>query len=307
MKSRYTLHVSLLGDLKRIVDLDPNVPNSAFELRVPQQQLHGTQVLRFSIDQRRLRAPHGVCAIRRRVEPDFFDPSLQNPGILPCAEVRRVVDPAREEVVLLGEVDGSKFKAVNARDRNFTPNKIKKRQEQIEESIKRYLDAVDTADRTLSGAELQAKTDHLQDKLKTMRDQMRRMKRIEQRLKHEPDEQLSLTDSDARSMATSGRGSGIVGYNVQTAVDTKHHLIVAHEVTNEGHDRTQLAPMAVAAREAMGKQKLLAIADRGYFSGLQIKACCGGRHRRDLAQAYDLRSEIRGALQQERFHLHRSR
>ncbi len=170
-------------------------------------------------------------------------------------------------------IDGSKFKAVNARDRNFTPNKVKKRQEQIEESIKRYLDALDTADRTLSGAELQAKTKHLQDKLKTMRDQMRRMKRIEQRLKNEPDEQLSLTDRDARSMATSGRGSGIVGYNVQTAVDTKHHLIVAHEVTNEGHDRTQLAPMAAAAREAMGKRKLLAIADRGYFNGLQIKAC----------------------------------
>jgi transposase len=170
-------------------------------------------------------------------------------------------------------VDGSKFKAVNARDRNFTPNKVKKRQEQIEESIKRYLDALDTADRTLSGAELQAKTEHLQEKLKTMREQMRRMKRIEQRLKNEPDEQLSLTDRDARSMATSGRGSGIVGYNVQAAVDTKHHLIVAHEVTNEGHDRTQLAPMAAAARDAMGAQKLIAIADRGYFNGLQIKAC----------------------------------
>ena len=116
-------------------------------------------------------------------------------------------------------IDGSKFKAVNARDRNFTPNKVKKRQEQIEESVKRHLDALDTADRTLSGTELQAKTEHLQDNLKTMRDQMRRMKRIEQRLKKAPDEQLSLTDRDARSMATSGRGSGIVGYNVQTAVD----------------------------------------------------------------------------------------
>jgi transposase len=170
-------------------------------------------------------------------------------------------------------IDGSKFKAVNARDRNFTPNKVKKRQEQIEESIKRYLDALDTADRTLSGAEFQSKTEHLQEKLKTMRNQMRRMKKIEQCLENEPDNQLSLTDRDARSMATSGRGSGIVGYNVQTAVDTKHHLIVAHEVTNEGHDRTQLAPMAVAARAAVGKQKLLAIADRGYFNGLQIKAC----------------------------------
>ncbi|MDP9123897.1 MAG: IS1182 family transposase [Pseudomonadota bacterium] len=170
-------------------------------------------------------------------------------------------------------IDGSKFKAVNARDKNFTPNKVQKRQEQIEESIKRYLDALDTADRTQGPAEFNAKADRLQDKLKTMREQMRRMKQIEQRLKTEPAGQLSLTDRDARSMATSGRGSGIVGYNVQVAVDAKHHLIAAHEVTNEGSDRAQLAPMAAAARQAMGKDKLLAIADRGYFSGPQIKAC----------------------------------
>ena len=170
-------------------------------------------------------------------------------------------------------IDGSKFKAVNTRDRNFTAGKVKKQKEQIEESIKRYLDALDTADRTLPPAELQVKSKHLQDKIKTMRQQMRRMKRIERRLKSEPDGQLSLTDPDARSMATSGRGSGIVGYNVQTAVDAKHHLIVAHEVTNEGHDRAQLATMAVAARDAMGKTKLQAVADRGYYSGPQIKAC----------------------------------
>ena len=106
-----------------------------------------------------------------------------------------------------------------------------------------------------------------------MREQMRLMQGIEQQLKHEPDGQLSLTDPDARSMATSGRGSGIVGYNVQVAVDAKHHLIVAHEVTNSGSDRAQLAPMAAAAREAMGKKKLQAVADRGYYSGPQIKAC----------------------------------
>jgi transposase len=170
-------------------------------------------------------------------------------------------------------VDGSKFKAVNARDRNFTPGKVQKRQEQIEESIKRYLDALDTADRTQPPAEFQGKSEHLQDKLRTMREQMRRMQGIEQQLKHEPDGQLSLTDRDARSMATSGRGSGIVGYNVQVAVDAKHHLIVAHEVTNAGSDRAQLAPMAAAAREAMGKKKLQAVADRGYYSGPQLKAC----------------------------------
>jgi transposase len=170
-------------------------------------------------------------------------------------------------------IDGSKFKAVNTRDRNFTPGKVKKRQEQIEDSIKRYLDALETADRTLPAAEFQAKAEHLKDKLKTMREQMRRMKRIEQRLERDPEGQLSLTDPDARSMATSGRGSGIVGYNVQLAVDAKHHFVVAHEVTNQGHDRTHLASMAIAAREAMGKNKLKAVADRGYYNAPQIKAC----------------------------------
>jgi transposase len=189
---------------------------------------------------------------------------------------RRFIDLCRELKLFsqaVVAIDGSKFKAVNARDRNFTPGKVRKRQEQIEESIKRYLDALDTADRTQPPAEFQGKSEHLQDKLRTMREQMRRMQGIEQQLKHEPDGQLSLTDRDARSMATSGRGSGIVGYNVQVAVDAKHHLIVAHEVTNAGSDRAQLAPMATAAREAMGKKKLQAVADRGYYSGPQIKAC----------------------------------
>ncbi len=189
---------------------------------------------------------------------------------------RRFVELCRELKLFsqaVVAVDGSKFKAVNARDRNFTPGKVQKRKEQIEESIKRYLDALDTVDRTQAPAEFQGKAEHLHEKLRTMREQMRRMQDIEQRLKREPDGQLSLTDPDARSMATSGRGSGIVGYNVQVAVDAKHHLIVAHEVTNSGSDRAQLAPMAAAAGEAMGKKKLQAVADRGYYSGPQIKAC----------------------------------
>jgi len=189
---------------------------------------------------------------------------------------RRFVELCRELKLFtqaVVAVDGSKFKAVNTRDRNFTPAKVQKRQEQIEESIQRYLNALDTADRTLPAAEFQAKALHLKEKLKTMRQQMRRMQQIEEALKAEPAGQISLTDKDARSMATSGRGSGIVGYNVQVAVDAKHHLIVAHEVTNEGHDRNQLAPMAIAAREAMGKKRLQAIADRGYYSSPQIKAC----------------------------------
>jgi transposase len=169
-------------------------------------------------------------------------------------------------------IDGSKFKAVNSRDRNFTPGKIDKRQQQIEQSIQRYLDALETADRT-QPAEMEAKTERLRDKIERLRQQMRQLDQVKEDLKAQPDGQLSLTDPDARSMATRGRGTGIVGYNVQVAVDAKHHLIVAHEVTNVGHDRTQLSPMAQAAREAMDKTRFQAIADRGYFNGTQIKDC----------------------------------
>ncbi len=136
-------------------------------------------------------------------------------------------------------IDSSKFKAVNSRDRNFTPGKVDKRQQQIEQSIQRYLTALETADRT-QPAEVEAKTERLREKIKTLREQMRRMDAIREELKRQPDEQLSLTDPDARSMISQAKGTGMVGYNVQAVVDAKHHLIVAHEVTNVGSDRAQL-------------------------------------------------------------------
>src|SRR4030095_16821818 len=169
-------------------------------------------------------------------------------------------------------IDSSKFKAVNSRDRNFTPHKIDKRQQQIEQSIERYLAALETADRT-QPAEVEAKTERLREKIKTLREQMRRMDAIREQLKGLPEEQLSHTDPDARSMISQAKGTGVVGYNVQAAVDAKHHLIVAHEVTNIGNDRAQLTKMATAAKEAMHKRGLQALADRGYFSGPEIKAC----------------------------------
>ncbi|MDR7010054.1 hypothetical protein J2W46_006986 [Paraburkholderia strydomiana] len=106
-----------------------------------------------------------------------------------------------------------------------------------------------------------------------LRQQMRELKQIGRQLEEQPDKQLSLTDPDARSMATSGRGSGIVGYNVQAAVDTKHHLTVEHEVTNVGDDHGQLSKMAISAKRAMGRSKLKIVGDRGYFSGPEIRAC----------------------------------
>ena len=169
-------------------------------------------------------------------------------------------------------IDGSKFKAVNNRDKNFTDNKLKKRMEQLEESIGRYLAELDRADRQPT-AVTEVKVSRLKEKLATVKAHMQRLKQIGQQLREAPDGQVSLTDPDSRSMATSGRGTGTVGYNVQTAVDTKHHLIVAHEVTNIGHDRTQLASMAKQARSATGKQDLTVIADRGYFKGEEILDC----------------------------------
>ena len=169
-------------------------------------------------------------------------------------------------------IDGSKFKAVNNRDRNFTRGKLKARLKQIEESIERYLAAMDTADRTQSEF-AEAKTSRLKDKIAKLKQQMQDLRAMEQRLQEAPEGQVSLTDPDARSMATSGRGTGIVGYNVQTAVDAEHHLIVAHEVTNIGNDRDQLSAMAKKARAATGMDDLSVVADRGYFSGEEILAC----------------------------------
>ena len=167
-------------------------------------------------------------------------------------------------------IDGSKFKAVNNRDRNFTSAKLKRRMEEIESSINRYLTDLDTADRQ-EPAVAQARTERLQDKITALKAQMQALKQIETRLNEAPDKQISLTDPDARSMKT--RGTGVVGYNVQTAVDAKNHLIVAHEVTNDGVDRDKLSTMAVKAREAMGVEELTAVADRGYFKSEEILAC----------------------------------
>jgi transposase/macrodomain Ter protein organizer (MatP/YcbG family) len=170
-------------------------------------------------------------------------------------------------------IDGSKFKAVNNRDKNFTRNKVERRRAQLEESVARYLAQLDTADRQQPSEELAAKTEHLKEKLIKLESEMQRLAAIEKLMLASLDQQISLTDPDSRSMATSGRGSGVVGYNVQVAVDTEHHLIIAHEVTNSGSDRAQLANIASQAKEVLGVEELEAVADRGYYSGEEILAC----------------------------------
>ena len=170
-------------------------------------------------------------------------------------------------------IDGSKFKAVNNRDKNFTRAKVERRRAQLEESVARYLSQLDTADRQEPSEALAAKTTHLKEKLAKLKEEMERLKGLEARMLAAPDQQVSLTDPDSRSMATSGRGSGVVGYNVQVAVDTEHHLIVNHEVTNVGSDRAQLARVAQETKATLQTEKLEAVADRGYFSGEEILTC----------------------------------
>ena len=170
-------------------------------------------------------------------------------------------------------IDGSKFKAVNNRDKNFTRAKMERRMAQIEESVARYLQQLDSADRQEPSEALKTKTSRLKEKIEKLKEQMRRLEDLKVQMLATPDQQISLTDPDFRSMATSGRGSGVVGYNVQVAVDTKHHLIITHEVTNIGTDRSQLAHVANEAKAALDVEKLDAVADRGYFNSEEILTC----------------------------------
>jgi len=167
-------------------------------------------------------------------------------------------------------IDGSKFKAVNNRDKNFTRDKVDRWMKQIEISIGDYLKDLETADRHEPDIK-QRRTERLEQKIAKLKSRMKQLGEIKEQLDNAPDHQISKTDPDARSMRT--RGSAVVGYNVQTAVDSKHHLIVAHEVTNDGNDRDQLFNMATKARDAMGIEKLTAIADRGYYKNTEILAC----------------------------------
>jgi transposase len=212
-----------------------------------------------------------------RLAPDFktiADFRKDNgPAIVKvCREFIKVCH--RLNLFTRGEVaiDGSKFKAVNSGDKNFTANRIKRRKEGIEKHIARYLKDLDEADLSAKPVP-EGKTDRLKEKLVKLKAEMRRIKKLEAQLSQSPDGQLSLTDPDARVMATQRRNSGLVGYNMQAAVDTKHHIIVTHKVTNQVTDRRQLTPMAKQSRQAMRRKKLKVLADRGYFAGEEIVKC----------------------------------
>ena len=163
----------------------------------------------------------------------------------------------RQFVLLRGEigliaggtvaVDGSRVKAVNTRDKNYTTGAIRLRMEQVDASIARYLGMLETADRQEDQV-AEMRISRLTERLEALRRHMQELKATQRAVAVAPDHQVSLTDPDARAMRTNGKGTGMVGYNVQAVVDAKHHLIVTHQVTNVGQDRSQLSKMARGRR-----------------------------------------------------------
>jgi transposase len=167
-------------------------------------------------------------------------------------------------------IDGSKFKAVNNRHKNFTEHKIQVRMQQLEENIAHYLAELDRADRD-PALVLPSKVARLKERIGRVKEQMSKLAAMAEQVKASPDGQVSLTDSDARAMTSTVRSTGTVGYNVQAAVDAKNHLVLAHEVTNQINDRDQLAGMSISAKAAAGAESLTALADRGYYDGPQLR------------------------------------
>jgi transposase len=212
-----------------------------------------------------------------KLTPDFktIADFRHDHGIAIQAACRRFVLLCRNLGLIAGgtvAVDGSRMRAVNARDRNFTPVTIRRRMEQVDASITRYLEMLDTADRQ-EGDAAELRTARLTTRLGELHRQMRDLEAMERAVAASPDRQISLTDPDARAMASAGTGTGVVGYNLQAAVDAGSHIVVAHEVINLSHDRTSLAKMGQQAREATGTDTLTVLADRGYYSGPEVLAC----------------------------------
>ena len=179
-----------------------------------------------------------------------------------CAQF---VELCRRMGTLKGEcvaIDGRKFKAVNNRDKTFTKGKIASRLAHLEADVERYITEMVRIDRQEEGEPRAGKVAHLAQRYGRLKQEIGRLKAIDKALADAPDGQISLTDPDARAMATSARNSGLVGYNAQCAVDTETHIIVTHDVTNKGVDRDQLSPMAIAAKEALGRDDLHALADK---------------------------------------------
>jgi transposase len=206
-----------------------------------------------------------------RLQPDYNGPAIRK-ACRQFVALCRDIDLLDASVVA---IDGSKFKAVNAKARSYTREKLKRRLGEIDEAINRYMAELDRADEVLAKtgmAPVEARLSRVVKKLAHYRKEARSLRAVEQRMDATGETQVSLTDPDCRAMATTSKQPRVVGYNVQSVVETKHHLIVAHEVTNLGYDRDALSMMARAAKDVMASESIEAVADKGYYSGEEIVA-----------------------------------
>ena len=169
-------------------------------------------------------------------------------------------------------IDGSKFKAVNSRGRNFTKSKLERLSKRAEEKIERYLQEMDEADEEEQDSE-KPTPEELREKIEWLKGRKKVYADVQEQMEESGERQVSLTDPDARSMKLGYSRGTDVAYNVQITVDAKHKLIVDHEVTNDCTDQRQLSSMAIRAKEVLEVESLEVVADKGYYSGPEIKAC----------------------------------
>ena len=197
-------------------------------------------------------------------------------------------------------IDGSKFKAVNSKEKNYTDKRIKLHIERIDKDIERYLTELNKAD--LNEASIQKITlEGFKRRLSQLNEEKQHLKKLQRRLMKTDDKQLSLTDPDAKAMATRKSGSKVVGYNVQTAVEPKHHLIINHEVTNQVTDKSQLYQMATQAKATLGVDQLEVYADSGYYNGHEVIGCLAEDITPYVPRTYTSRSKNLGRFGKQDF------
>lgn len=228
--------------------------------RALERETHRNVELMWLLKQ--LRPDHKTIADFRKVHSDALR------GV--CREFTRLC----KELELFGgeliAIDGSKFVAVNSRDRNFGMAKLQAILKGVDEEIERYLKDLEQQDAEMAAVQPE-KTERLHRKLERLRKRKATHEAIQAEMMAQGATQISLTDPDSRHMV--GGTGAVVGYNVQTVVDAKHKLIVAHEVTNDATDQLCLAPMALRAQAAMEVEQIKAVADRGYYDAQNVKQC----------------------------------
>jgi len=167
-------------------------------------------------------------------------------------------------------VDGTRIKAVNNKDRNFTRTSLTEFIKLADAKLDDYLQRLETSDAAEQAAG-GSRVKNLAEKITAIRERRTRCQDMLAQLDRTGEDQVSLTDPDSRAMAAHTHVA--VGYNVQVAVDAKHKLIVEQQVTNQVVDMGLLTETAKPAKELLGVEQIAVVADRGYFKIEDVEAC----------------------------------